>query len=140
MGDSLDQLWQNLIGRTTGPMNLRLLLQPAIAAFFGIRAGLRDAREARAPYLWTFVSTSGSRQSLLKEAWDHVGKVFVIASILDGIYQYIVFHRVYVTGVIIMAVTLALIPYLVFRGFVNRIATLRAGRRDPPPVWKENDD
>jgi hypothetical protein len=129
MGQLFANLWQNLIGRTTGPMNLRLLLQPAIAIFFGIRAGLKDAREARKPYLWEFVSMSRSRQRLLKEAWDHVGKVFVIASILDGIYQYIVFHRVYITGVIIMAVTLALIPYLVFRGFVNRIATLRAGRR-----------
>ena len=130
MGESFANLWQNLIGRTTGPMNLRLLLQPAIAIFFGIRAGLRDAREARKPYLWKFVSMSRSRQSLVKEAWDHVGKVLVIASILDGIYQYIVFHRVYVTGVLIMAVILALIPYLVFRGFVNRIATLRAGCKD----------
>ena len=126
MGDSLAQLWDNFLGRYTGPMSLRLLLQPAIAAFFGIRAGLRDAREGRKPYLWTFITRSGTRQSLLKEAWDHVGKVFVIASILDGIYQYIVFHRVSVTGIIIMAITLALIPYLVFRGFVNRIASLRS--------------
>ena len=78
----------------------------------------------------------GSRERLLKETWDHVGKVFVIASILDGIYQYIVFHRVYVTGVIIMAVTLALIPYVVCRGFVNRIATLRAGRKRVAPQQK----
>jgi hypothetical protein len=136
VGESFAQLWQNLIDRTTGPMNLRLLLQPAIAAFFGIRAGLRDARKGRKPYLWTLVSVSGIRQSLLKEAWDHVGKVFVIASILDGIYQYLVFHRVYVSGVIIMAITLALIPYLVFRGFVNRIATLRAGHKDSGPQAK----
>jgi hypothetical protein len=117
-------------------MNLRLLLQPAIAAFFGIRAGLRDAREGRNPYLWTLFSGSESRQSLLKEAWDHVGKVLVIASILDGIYQYIVFHRVYVTGVIIMAFMLAVIPYLVFRGPVNRIATLRAGHKTADPTGK----
>jgi hypothetical protein len=140
VGESLANLWQNLIGRTTGPMNLRLLLQPAIAIFFGIRAGLRDAREGRKPYLWKLVSMSGSRQGLLKEAWDHVGKVFVIASILDGIYQYIVFHRVDVAGVIIMAVMLALIPYLIFRGFVNRSAFLRAGRKDRTPAWKGNDD
>jgi hypothetical protein len=53
MGESLAQLWENLIGRASGPMNLRLLLQPAVAAFFGIRAGLRDAREGRKPYGWT---------------------------------------------------------------------------------------
>ena len=136
MGESFTNLWQNLIGRATGPMNPRLLLQPAIAIFFGIRAGLRDAREGRKPYLWTLVSGSESRQSLLKEAWDHVGKVLVIASILDGIYQYIVFHRVYITGVIIMAVTLAVIPYLVFRGPVNRIATLKAGHKSAGPQAK----
>lgn len=129
MGDSLNQLWQNFIGRTTGPMNPRLLLQPAIAIFFGIRAGLKDAREAREPYLWKFFSRPRSRERLRKETWDHVGKVFVIASILDGIYQYIVFHRLYITAVIIMAVTLALIPYVVCRGFTNRIATMRAGRK-----------
>lgn len=136
MGESFAKLWQNLIDRSTGPMNLRLLLQPAIAIFFGIRAGLRDAREAREPYLWKFFSRPGSRERLLKEAWDQVGKVFVIASILDGIYQYIVFRRVYITGVIIMAVMLALIPYLVFRGFVNRVATLRSGRKSVAPHQK----
>ncbi len=136
MGESFANLWQNFIGRTTGPMHLRLLLQPAIAAFFGIRAGLRDAKAGRKPYLWTLVSRPGSRQSLLKEAWDHVGKVLVIASILDGIYQYIVFHRVYITGVIIMAFTLAVIPYLVFRGPVNRIATRRADRKNVAPQDK----
>ena len=134
MGDSLDQLWQNLIGRTTGPMNPRLLLQPAVAIFFGIRAGLRDAREARKPYLSKFFFIPGSRERLLKETWDHVGKVFVIASILDGIYQYIVFHRVYITAVIIMAVTLALIPYVVCRGFVNRIVTRRATSKSVAPT------
>jgi hypothetical protein len=136
MGESFTNLWQNLIGRATGPMNPRLLLQPAIAIFFGIRAGLRDAREARKPYLSKFFSMPGSRERLLKETWDHVGKVFVIASILDGIYQYIVFHRVYITAVVIMAVTLALIPYVVCRGFVNRIATLRAGRKRVAPQQK----
>jgi hypothetical protein len=136
MGDSLAQLWDNFLGRYTGPMNLRLLLQPAIAAFFGIRAGLRDAREGRKPYLWTLVTRSESRQSLLKEAWDQVGKVLVIASILDGIYQYIVFHRVNIAGVIIMAFTLAVIPYVLFRGPVNRIATLRAGHKAAGPPAK----
>ena len=60
--DSLAQLWDNFLSRYTGPMNLRLLLQPAIASFFGIRAGLRDHREGRKPYLWTLISQSGTRK------------------------------------------------------------------------------
>lgn len=130
MGESFAQLWENLIGRTTGPLHLRLLLQPAVAAFFGIRAGLKDAREGRTPYGWAILSEPMSRGRRLQEGWDHVGKVFLIAMVFDGIYQFMVFHRVYVTGVVIIAFTLAVIPYLVFRGFVNRIASLRASRND----------
>jgi hypothetical protein len=76
---------ENLIGRGSRPMNLRLLLQPVVAAFFGARAGLRDAREGRRPYGWTLVSTPAHRTDLLREAWGHVGKVFFIATILYGI-------------------------------------------------------
>jgi hypothetical protein len=131
--ESLVQLWENLIGRASGPMNLRLLLQPAVAALFGIRAGLRDAREGRKPYAWTLVSAPAHRAHLLREAWDHVGKVFLVATILDGIYQFMVFHRLYVTGVLVIAFTLAVIPYLLLRGLVNRIASLRVGHKARTP-------
>ena len=36
---------ENLFGRWGGPMSFRLLLQPAVAIFFAVRAGIRDARE-----------------------------------------------------------------------------------------------
>jgi len=45
----LIRLWQNIIGRASGPMVLRLLLQPTAAAFFAIRSGLQDAKEGRTP-------------------------------------------------------------------------------------------
>jgi hypothetical protein len=61
----------------------------------------------------------------LREGWDHVGKVFLVATVFDGIYQFMVFHRVYITGAVMIAVTLTLIPYLVLRGLVNRIASQR---------------
>ena len=130
MGDSLSHLWENIIGRTSGPLKLRLLLQPAAAVFFAIRSGLRDAREGRAPYGWTVVSSSARRGPLLREGWKDVGKVFLIATILDGIYQLIVFHRVYIAGAAIIAAVLALIPYFLLRGVVNRIASLRVGHKD----------
>jgi len=37
----------NLIDRIGGPMTFRLFLQPTVAAYFAIRAGLKDARERR---------------------------------------------------------------------------------------------
>jgi hypothetical protein len=125
VGELLTHLWQNIIGRGSGPMSLRLLLQPMAAAFFAIRSGLRDAREGRTPYGWTVISAKESRGGLLREGWKDVGKVFVVATILDGVYQFIVFHRVYVLGAAIIAATLALIPYMLIRGLANRIARAR---------------
>jgi hypothetical protein len=125
------QLWQNLIGRTSGPMALRLLLQPAAAAFFAIRSGVKDAKEGRTPYGWTVVSVGASRGYLLREGWKDVGKVFIVASILDGIYQLIVFHRLNIAGAMMIAATLAFIPYLLLRGLVNRLA--RPPFRSPTP-------
>lgn len=125
MGELIGHLWENIIGRARGPLALRLILQPAVAAFFAIRAGLRDAREGRTPYGWTLISVGTHRSKLMREGWEDVGKVFIIASILDGIYQLIVFHRVYILGAVIIAAKLALIPYFLLRGLTNRIASTR---------------
>jgi hypothetical protein len=133
MTESLAQLWDNFIGRGSGPMKLRLFLQPSITAFFAIRAGLNDARENRRPYAWKFLSAPEHRGPLLREAWDHIGKIFLVATVLDGIYQFIVFHRVYLTGAITVAVILTVVPYLLLRGLVNRIASLRASHKNQTP-------
>jgi hypothetical protein len=47
MEDLLPRLLENLVDRVDRPMALRFLLQPAMAIFFGIRDGLRFAREGR---------------------------------------------------------------------------------------------
>jgi hypothetical protein len=41
MDEILAGLWQNITGRLTGPMNLRLIVQPAVATILAIRAGIR---------------------------------------------------------------------------------------------------
>ena len=47
MSEVIRQFWDELTGRADGPLTLRLFLQPAMAAFFAIRAGMKDAREGR---------------------------------------------------------------------------------------------
>ena len=47
-----------LIGRTDGPLTLRLIFQPTVAAILAIRAGLKDAREGRTPYLWSMFTNA----------------------------------------------------------------------------------
>ena len=59
---------------------------------------------------------------MLRLAWKDVGKVFCAALVLDLIYELIVWHRVYPTQAILVAVVLAIVPYLLVRGPVTRIA------------------
>jgi hypothetical protein len=132
MEDLLTRIWENLVGRAHGPMMFRTVLQPAIAIFFAVRAGLHDAPTDRAPYFWGLLYDPRSRREMLRDGWHDVGKVFVLAMALDIVYQLIVSRWVYPGEVIIVAILLALVPYLLLRGLVTRIArTLRrTGPRD----------
>jgi hypothetical protein len=124
MNEILAKLWQNLYARVTGPMNLRLIVQPAVATILAIRAGLRDAHQDRAPFFWAVLWNPAHRRELLRQGWKDVGTVFVLATILDVVYQLIVHRKVYGVELLITAVTLAIVPYVLVRGPVNRIAKM----------------
>ena len=102
-------------------MKFRFILQPATAVFFAIRSGLRDAREGRPAYLWACITDSRHRREILRAGWKEAGKVFVVALLLDSLYQIFVLHEFHPIQAMIVASTLALVPYLIFRGPVNRI-------------------
>lgn len=122
----MDDIWmrfvENLNDRVTGPMKFRLLLQPAMAAFFAIRAGLNDARTGKPPYFWSLLTDPAHRTDMLMDGWKGVGKVFLIALLLDVIYQIMVLKFVYPGEAIYVAFVLAILPYLILRGLVTRIA------------------
>src|SRR5258708_784910 len=115
MGEILRRVWGNLIGRLAGPMNLRFIIQPAVATILGIGGGLRDANENRPPFLWAILSNPNHRDELMREGWKDVGKVFMLSAILDVIYQLIVHRGVYTLELLITAVTLAVVPYILVR-------------------------
>jgi hypothetical protein len=124
MDEIFARLWQNLYARLTGPMNLRLIIQPAVATILAIRAGLRDAHQNRGPFLWAVLWNPAHRRELLQQGWKDVGKVFLIAAILDLVYQLIVHRGVHILELLITAVTLAIVPYVLIRGPISRIARL----------------
>jgi hypothetical protein len=124
MHDLLLRQWTDLVGRLTGPLTLRIYLQPAMATLYAVRDGLRDAREGRPPYMWTAFTHPEERRWLLAEGWKSIGKVFVLAVILDLVYQVIVFRWFYPFETLVVALVLAVLPYAVLRGLVNRIARL----------------
>jgi len=116
------RIWENLTGRLDGPMKFRFLLQPTMAAIFAIKAGLKDARESRPAYFWTIFTDPSQRHELLREGWKAVSKVFIVAVVMDVVYQYLVFRWFYPGEALTVAFVLAFIPYLLIRGPVNRIA------------------
>jgi hypothetical protein len=122
--DVFARIIRNLFTRFDGPLHLRLILQPAVAAILGIRDGLNDGRQGRPAYFWAVFSTKGMRSELLRAGWRSVSKVFILACVLDIVYQIIVQRWVYPGEVLLVASILALIPYLLIRGPINRITRL----------------
>jgi hypothetical protein len=127
MEETLARIAENLVGRLHGPLTFRLLLQPAIAIFLAVRAGLHDARDHQPAYFWALINNAEHRRAMLRDGWRDIGKVFVIAIILDVIYQLIVVRWVYPGETLIVAAALALLPYLLFRGAVTRLVRLVRG-------------
>jgi len=127
MDPMIARISNNLAERITGPMKFRLLLQPIMAIYFAVRDGLRDAREGRPAYFWALFTDKGEREAMLKEGWKGIGRVFILAVVLDVVYQFIVHRWVYPGEAVLVAIILAIIPYLLLRGPVNRIARRRRG-------------
>jgi hypothetical protein len=126
MDDVFNRFVTDLIGRLSGPLTLRLFLQPAVATFLAIRDGMKDARAGRPPHFWRIVTGSPEvRQRRLQETRQAVLKVFVLAVLLDCVYQVIVFKWVYPFEAMFTGVILAIFPYVILRGMVNRIARTR---------------
>jgi hypothetical protein len=120
--DDFTRFWTDLIGRATGPMTFRLVLQPLMAVFYAYRDGVHDARTGRPPYLQAILSDPDERRDLLREGFKHVARIVVLGAVMDTIYQIIVFKRFYPGELIVIVLLLAFVPYVLFRGPFNRLA------------------
>jgi len=125
MWDMIVRGFVNVVNRVGGPMTFRIILQPLMATLLALRAGLNDARENRPPYFWTLLTDPSQRVDLIGHGWKAVGRVFILAIVMDVIYQLIVVGWIYPFETIIVAILLAVIHYLVIRGPVNRLVRSR---------------
>ena len=121
MEETLARVVHDVFGRLDGPLHFRILLQPTMAIIFAIRDGLNDARQGRPAYFWSLFTEPKLRSELLRNGWKSISKIFIVAVVLDIVYQLIMFRWFYPFETLIVAVLLALIPYLLVRGPVNRI-------------------
>jgi hypothetical protein len=100
-------------------------MQPAMAIFLAVCSGLKDSREGKPAYFWAFFTNPSDRRELLHEGWKSIGKLLILTVALDCVYQIIVLRWIYPFEALVVAFVLAVIPYLLVRGPVNRIATHR---------------
>ena len=121
MKDMFSRGWAELIARDSGPLHIRLILQPLIATFLAIRSGLQDARNGRPVFFWTILGEPAKWRFLMREAWKDVGKLYLVAIVLDVAYQIMILHWFYPIQTLIVATALAIVPYFVFRGLANRL-------------------
>jgi hypothetical protein len=121
-------VWERIVGdllaRLDGPLHFRFIVQPLMAIIFAVIDGVKDAKAGKPAYFWALLSTPEYRKEMVKEGWKSVGKIFIVAIILDSVYQLKVHSAVYAGELLIVAFALAIVPYLVLRGPINRLVRL----------------
>jgi hypothetical protein len=123
--ETLTRFWDQLIAQPSGPLAFRFILQPVMATILAVLDGLKDARTGRPPFARTIWSDPSQRATYLREGLKRVSRVIVFAFVMDAIYQFIVLRRFYPVEALVTVFVLAVLPYLVIRGPVDRIARRR---------------
>jgi len=129
--DQISLAIQELLGRSSGPLHLRLLIQPIVASVLAIKAGLRDARAGDPPFLWAVYNQPRERRRLIRTAWHHIAKLFVLAFLIDVVYQVFVLNSFHFLQSLIVAIVVAVVPYVLLRGTITRLAWKKSKKAPP---------
>jgi hypothetical protein len=116
--DMLSSRAAHLLARIDGPLHFRLFIMPTVVTLIAIRAGVRDAREGRSPFLSNLLRNP---RTAFRSAIGDIGRVFLMAIVLDVTYQLIVLRWVYPGEVLLVALVCAVLPYVVVRGPASRL-------------------
>ena len=121
----MDDIWmrimENMSDRVNGPMRFRFVLQPLMAVIFAVIDGRKDAKAGKPAYAWALFTDSASRADMIKDGWKSVGKIFILALVLDLGFQIFVQGFVFPMETVLVAILLAIVPYLILRGPINRL-------------------
>jgi len=126
---TLARIWHDLVERPDGPMAFRCVLQPAMAVIAAVHDGLKDARGGNRPFVETVLRDPAKRAARIREGLNATARILLLGLVMDGIYQALVFHRFYPSEAVIVALLLALLPYVILRGLVTRAARRRLAAR-----------
>jgi hypothetical protein len=119
--ETATRFWEELAARPSGPLAFRFVLQPLVAIGYALRDGVRDAKYGRPAYFWAVFTDSAHRKALLNSGWQSIGKVLILALVIDIIYQIVILRGLRPLEAVVIAALLAIVPYVLVRGPVNRI-------------------
>ena len=88
----------------------------------------RRAHRARA-FLWTVLTDPAQRRGRLDEALIATSRIVLLGLAMDTVYQFIEFDTFHPAEALIIALLLGVLPYLVLRGLVTRIARRWVGNK-----------
>lgn len=108
----LDQL----LGRLSGPLNFRLVVMPTVVSVLALRAAWKDHRDGRPAFLGLLIKDPAERNRLFQQGLKNIGRIFIVAIVLDSVYQWMVFRWIYPGMVLVVAVLCAIMPYVLVRG------------------------
>ena len=126
---TLARIWHDLVERPDGPMAFRCVLQPVMAVIAAVHDGLKDARGGNRPFVETVLRDPAKRAARIREGLNATARILLLGLVMDGIYQALVLHRFYPSEAVIVALLLALLPYVILRGLVTRAARRRLAAR-----------
>ncbi len=122
MLDTLTRTVGQLIARADGPLHFRLVVMPTVVTILAIRAHLRDVKEGKPIFFGAFITSPTERRRLFRSGLKDFGRVFIIACVLDTVYQLLALKTFYPGQMLIVAVLCAIVPYFLVRGPIMRLA------------------
>jgi len=111
--------------RLNGPGRFRFVLQPVVAIFLGIRAGVADGRAGRLPYIFSLLTDGRHRWELMKEGFAQVATLVGVAILLDAVSQWLILRAIYPGPALVVGPVLIAFPYSVSRALANRYVRTR---------------
>lgn len=116
MNELIDVIVRDLHGKG----QVRLYLQPALATALGIRLGIADAKEGKAPFFFRLFRGTQHPWRLLKQSLSDAIVPLSIAIVIDSVLQHLTIGTVRPLAAVIVAALLVWLPFSVARGLANR--------------------
>lgn len=117
--EMLTSRFEHLLGRAGGPLHFRLFVMPLVVTFFAVRAAMRDARAGQPRFFKALLTKPLERGRLVRSMLKDVGKVFIVAVVLDTVYQLMVLKTFILGELLFVVMVSAILPYLVVRSAVS---------------------